>query len=85
MSSYEAEGNAKVTSYQGDVKPLFSQSQRDCMTFKFDLYSYDDTKTWCGKIIKRLKDGDMPADGTAPWPAERIAIIEAWRDQGFPP
>ena len=77
--------NAKKTSYQYDVKPLFSDSQQQCMKFKFDLYSYDDTKKWCGRIITALKDGTMPADDSAPWPPERIAIIENWRDQGFAP
>lgn len=78
------------TSFEKDVKPLFSSTQRDCMlgmppNKRFDLYVYDDVKRKCGKIISRLKDGTMPADDTAPWPPERIAIIENWKAQRFPP
>lgn len=72
-------------SFETDVKPLFSDSQRECMLTKFDLHKYADVKTWCKKIVIRLKDGSMPADDSAPWPAERIAIIENWKAQGFPP
>jgi hypothetical protein len=73
-------------SFEKDVKPLFSDSQRTCMmqARHFDLCSYDDVKTWCDKIIRRLKDGSMPDDDTAPWPPERIAIIENWKGQSFP-
>jgi hypothetical protein len=74
-------------SFEQDIKPLFSQSQRDCMVAArhFDLFKYEDTKLWCAKIISRLKDGSMPDDETAPWPAERIALIEDWKAQKFPP
>jgi hypothetical protein len=76
----------KPVSFEADVKVLFSDSQRDCMVEarRFDLHNYDDTKKWCSKIIARLKDGSMPDDDTAPWPADRIAIIEAWQYQEYP-
>lgn len=79
--------NTPVISFEADVKTLFSDSQRDCMlnARHFDLFKYEDVKKWCGKIIDRLHDGSMPDDDTAPWPPERIAVIENWRDQGYPP
>ena len=68
-----------------DIMRLFSQSQRDCMLVarKFDLHKPDDVKLWHKKIVSKLKNGSMPTDGTAPWPADRIALIEQWKTDGF--
>ncbi|MBR1164603.1 hypothetical protein [Bradyrhizobium elkanii] len=76
----------KAVGFEADVKPLFSDSQQGCMirTRGLDLHKYDDVKSWCERIIARLEDGTMPDDDTAPWPEDRIAIIKAWREQGFP-
>ena len=73
-------------SFEDDVKVLFSDSQRDCMLQArgFDLHKYEDVKLWCRKIISRLQDGTMPDDDTAPWPRERIAIIQSWQAQSYP-
>ncbi|TFV37853.1 hypothetical protein [Bradyrhizobium niftali] len=71
--------------YEKDVKPLFSSSQRECMLDRFDLWNYEQTKSKADKIIQRLKNGSMPADDTAPWPPERIAIIEGWKTDGLLP
>ena len=72
--------NTKQISYEADVKPLFSASQRVCMLPKFDLWKYEDTKTWAGKIISRLTDGTMPdalTEGTGELNAEGSVRL-AW-------
>ncbi|MFK4528058.1 hypothetical protein ABIF90_006039 [Bradyrhizobium japonicum] len=71
--------------YEKDIKPLFSSDQRTCMLPWLDLWNYEQTKLKVGKIIQRLKSGTMPDDDTAPWPLEKIAIIEKWREDGLHP
>ncbi len=71
-----------------DIKPLFTQLDRDHMLKKFDLFEYDDVKASATGIYEALKDQSMPPTGSepqAPWPAEDVAIFKTWMDAGYAP
>ena len=68
--------------FDGDVKPLFRERDRDSMRFAFDLWSLDDVATHADAILDRLEAGTMPCDGA--WPAERVAVFRRWIDAGKP-
>jgi hypothetical protein len=76
--------------YAEDIKPLFTQMDRDHMLAKagFDLWKFDDVKTWAARIYTTVQAGTMPPKGTepeAPWPSEKIALFKAWIDGGCRP
>jgi Ferritin-like len=68
--------------FEGDVKPLFRERDRDSMRFAFDLWSLDDVSTNADAILDRLEAGTMPCDGA--WPADRVAVFRRWIDAGKP-
>ena len=53
-------------SFDGDIKPLFREKDRNSMRRAFDLWSYADVQTHADAIAGRLKNGSMPCDGA--WP-----------------
>ena len=59
-----------------DIKPLFRERDRDSMSSKFDLWSYDDVARWSNAILARLRDGSMACDGA--WSEEEVARFEEW-------
>ena len=69
--------------YSTQVKPLFRESDRDSMSFAFDLWSYDDVREHADEILERLSEGTMPCDGG--WPAERVDVFKRWVDGGKQP
>ncbi len=74
--------------FAADIKPLFTQLDRDHMLKKFDLFMYDDVKTFATEIYQTLKNQTMPPKGSepqAPWPDEDVARFKAWMDGGFTP
>ena len=79
---------ANTLSFAADIKPLFTQLDRDHMMKMFDLWKYDDVKASSAEIYKSLKDQSMPPKGSepqAPWPDERVALFKAWMDAGCAP
>ena len=68
--------------FEKDVKPLFRESDRQSMTFAFDLWSYDDVSAHADAILERLTDGTMPCDEA--WPAEKIDAFRSWVSAGKP-
>ncbi|MDQ2680004.1 MAG: hypothetical protein M3Y21_03145 [Candidatus Eremiobacteraeota bacterium] len=71
-----------------DIKPLFTQLDRDHMMKMFDLWKYDDVKASAAGIYKTLQDQSMPPKGSepqAPWPVEDVALFKAWMDAGCAP
>jgi hypothetical protein len=66
----------ETISFRQDIKPLFRELDRDSMSSKFDLWSYDDVARWSDAILARLRDGSMPCDGA--WSEEQVARIEEW-------
>jgi hypothetical protein len=75
-------------SYARDIRPLFTQLDRDHMKKALDLWSYDDARAWGERIYDAVKRGAMPPHGSepeAPWPPEKVALVRAWIDGGYQP
>jgi hypothetical protein len=68
--------------FEEDIKPLFRDSDRESMSFAFDLWSFEDVSTHADAILERIEAGTMPCDEA--WPAERIAVLRRWIDAGKP-
>jgi hypothetical protein len=64
-----------------DIQPLFRQSDRDSMLFAFDLWNYNDVRTYSKEILERLEEGSMPCDGK--WPVEQISTFQRWIESGM--
>jgi hypothetical protein len=74
--------------YARDIRPLFTQLDRDHMKQVLDLWSYDDARAWGERIYKAVSSGAMPPRGSeaeAPWPPEKVALFKAWIDGGYQP
>lgn len=69
-------------SFEADIKPLFRESDRESMSFAFDLWSYDDVSANSRAILGQLESGNMPCD--AAWPADRVDAFRLWIDAGKP-
>jgi len=75
-------------SFAADIKPLFTQLDRDHMLKMFDLWKYDDVKGSASSICQALENQIMPPKGSepqAPWPVEHVTLFKAWMDGGFAP
>jgi hypothetical protein len=64
------------------IKPLFRSSDRDAMTWAFDLWSHADVVANADAIAQRLRAGSMPCDGA--WSADRVDVLQHWIDAGMP-
>ena len=71
-----------MPSFASDIRPLFRDTDRDEMSFAFDLSDYEDVKANAEGIYERLADGSMPCD--EPWPDDRIELFRRWIDEGCP-
>jgi CDGSH-type Zn-finger protein/truncated hemoglobin YjbI len=69
--------------FEQHIKPLFRASDRQSMSFAFDLWSYDDVAQHAAAILNRLLAGTMPCDGA--WPPERTDVFQRWTDTGKAP
>jgi hypothetical protein len=80
----------KTTSFQTDIRPLFTERDIRGMRKAFDLGSYDDVKKHSAAIYDRLRgiDGAVmpppPPMGEGPWPQSRIELFAKWIADGFP-
>ena len=73
---------ASVPSFARDIRPLFRETDRESMQFAFDLWSYDDVRTYAQDILERLTDGSMPCDGE--WPEDQVALFRRWIEAVMP-
>ncbi|MGB9031825.1 MAG: hypothetical protein WCC27_17010 [Acidobacteriaceae bacterium] len=78
----EIPGSGDAPSFERDIKGLFRAMDREAMQGSFDLWSYDDVKTYATPILQELKSGGMPCDGA--WPAGQVALFEKWVAAGMP-
>ncbi len=62
------------------IKPLFRRTDRQSMSFAFDLWEYADVSEHAAAILARLESGTMPCDGA--WPEERVAVFRNWITTG---
>ncbi len=69
-------GPDQPITFDGHIKPLFRQRDRQSMRFAFDLRSYDDVSEHADAILTRLLSGTMPCDGA--WPKDRIEVFDRW-------
>lgn len=69
-------------SFERDIRPLFRETDREAMSFAFDLWDYDEVKENAEAILERVSAGEMPCDG--PWPEERVSAFRSWVDAGMP-
>jgi hypothetical protein len=67
-------------SFEGEIKPLFRERDRDSMRSAFDLWSRDDVSDNADAILARLRAGDMPCDGA--WPEAQVDLFARWIDSG---
>jgi hypothetical protein len=74
--------DATAPTFEGDIKPLFRESDRDAMIAAFDLWSFDDVKANADAILGAVDSGSMPCDGE--WPKERVELLRRWIDGGAP-
>jgi hypothetical protein len=75
-------GPADALSFDGNVKQLFRQRDRDSMRFAFDLWSCDDVAAHSAEILQRLRAGTMPCDGA--WPPAQVEVFARWIAAGTP-
>jgi CDGSH-type Zn-finger protein/truncated hemoglobin YjbI len=69
--------------FAAHIRPLFRASDRQSMSFAFDLWSLDQVKQHAEAILDRLRAGTMPCDG--PWPQQMIELFQRWIDEGTQP
>ena len=63
-------------SFAQDIKPLFRESDRQSMTFAFDLWDVDDVRSNAEAILERLQDGSMPCDRN--WSRAEVDLFRRW-------
>src|ERR1700722_12697008 len=74
---------AKLTSFQADIRPLFTERDIHAMSKAFDLGSYDDVKAHSAAIYDRIRaiGGAVmpppPPRGEGPWPQSHIDLFRA--------
>lgn len=65
------------------IAPMFRLTDREHMSFEFDLFDYDDVVQHAGEILDRLEIGNMPPPGeSGPWPQEWTALFKRWTESG---
>jgi hypothetical protein len=76
-----------TTDFARDIAPLFRQQDINCMGPRgqniVDLTSATDVRDKIDPIIAMLRAKRMPPD--TPWTPDKIALLEQWRSDGFPP
>jgi hypothetical protein len=81
----------KLTSFQADIRPLFTQRDIDGMKKGFNLASYDEVKAHAAAIYDRIRGigGALmpppPPRGEGPWPQTNIELFAKWMADGYQP
>ena len=79
----------KPTSFQSDIRPLFTERDAHAMSKAFNLASYDDVKARAAIIGDRI--GGLggavmpPPQGEGPRPQSRIELFAKWMADGCQP
>ena len=78
---------SNLTSFQADIRPLFTQRDIQGMSNAFNLASYDDVKAHAAAIFNRIRGigGAVmpPPRGEGPWPQSRIDLFAKWIADGY--
>lgn len=75
-------------SFAADIKPLFTATDHEHMSFMLDLWDYNDVKSNAADIYDSVSAGRMPIDGEGkpkPWPKDQVTTFKQWIDQGCQP
>ena len=81
----------KLTSFQADIRPLFTQRDIDGMKKGFNLASYDEVRAHAAAIYDRIRGigGALmpppPPRGEGPWPQTNIELFAKWMADGYQP
>jgi hypothetical protein len=81
----------KVTSFEADIRPLFTDRDIHAMSKAFNLASYDDVKAHASAIYDRIRGiggavmPPPPPRGEGPWPQSRIDLFARWLADGCKP
>jgi hypothetical protein len=81
----------KPTSFQADIRPLFTERDIQGMIKGFNLASYDDVKKHAAAIYDRIRGiggalmPPLPPRGEGPWPQARIELFAKWMADGYQP
>ena len=81
----------KTTSFQKDIRPLFTERDIQGMIKGFNLASYDEVKAHAAAIYDRIRGiggavmPPPPPRGEGPWPQSRIELFAKWMADGCPP
>ena len=81
----------KLTSFQTDIRPLFTERDIEGMRKGFNLDSYDDVKKHAAAIYDRIRGiggavmPPPPPRGEGPWPQSNIDLFAKWMLDGFRP
>jgi hypothetical protein len=78
----------ELTSFQKDIRPLFTEQDIQHMIKAFNLASYDDVKTHAAVIHDRLRGIGgtvMPPPPEGPWPQVHIELFAKWMADGYQP
>ena len=70
------QGPDRSVSFEQDIKPLFRSTDRESMTFAFDLWDVSDVRSNADAILARLRAGTMPCDGR--WSSENVELFGQW-------
>jgi hypothetical protein len=80
-----------TTSFQADIRPLFTERDIEGMKKGFNLASYDEVKARAAVIYDRIRGiggavmPPPPPRGEGPWPQSRIDLFAKWMADGCPP
>jgi hypothetical protein len=80
---------AKLTSFQSDIRPMFTERDIRAMSKAFDLGKYEDVKAHSAVIYDRIRGiggavmPPPPPKGEGPWPQSRIELFAKWMADGY--
>ena len=80
-----------TTSFQADIRPLFTERDIQGMIKGFNLPSYDEVKPHAAAIYDRIRGiggavmPPPPPRGEGPWPQSRIDLFAKWVADGCQP
>jgi len=80
-----------TTSFQADIRPLFTERDIQGMIKGFNLASYDEVKAHAAAIYDRIRGiggavmPPPPRGEGGSWPQSRIDLFAKWVADGCPP
>jgi hypothetical protein len=69
-----------TVSFASQIRPLFREKDRDAMSGRFDLWSYESVSDHADAISGAIHSGKMPCDGA--WPQDQSGLFDRWVQGG---